>query len=307
MRRNDTFVFLLMLLCAPLATINLADAASPRIIRNKGSDTMLEVASMWSSAYQAMVPESRTAVIEASGGGSGNGIAALINGHIQIANSSRAMKAREIKLANSRLRSQPVGFVVGWDALTTIVHPDNPIKALTGDALNRIYGKKGDIERWSDLGVTVPGCKDQRMTITSHRLNSGSYAYFRHAVLGSKALMRRDIHFQRNHAEMVDTVANDPCALGYISIAHLSDRIKPLCLTRLNKGQPPRSYCIDQQADQRVSVNYPLLHPLYMYTMGEPDPQIRAYLDWVRGADGQRMLKSHGFIPIGYGGSGQTF
>ncbi|MEG3638714.1 PstS family phosphate ABC transporter substrate-binding protein [Magnetococcus sp. PR-3] len=280
--------------------------AEPRMIRNKGSVTMVDVALLWSRAYQATVPQSHDAVVEVFGGGSGNGIAALINGHVDIANSSRAMKAREIKLANRRLRTQPVGFVVGWDALSAIVHPDNPASALSGQELKRIYGKKGDVERWSDIGITVPGCKDQRINAISRRINTGTYAYFRHAVLGKRGLMRRDIAYKRTREEMVDAVANDPCALGYISISRLSERIKPLCLIRNSKKGDQR-YCVDQQAELRVTTDYPLLRPLYMYTLGEPDPQVRSYLDWVRGDQGQRMVKSHGFIPIGHGGQGQTF
>nr|CRH07106.1 putative Phosphate-binding protein [Candidatus Magnetococcus massalia] len=301
-----------MSLSAPL----LAD--SPRSIRNKGSETMVDVATLWSRAYQAMVPESRNAVVEVYGGGSGNGIAALINGHVDIANTSRAMKKREVRLASRRLRKDPQGHIVGWDGLAVVVHPENPVNQLSFETLNKIYRKRGSMLSWSEMGIEVPNCPKQRIAAVSRKINTGTYAFFRQQVLGKRGLMRRDIDYLRTREEVVDSVANDPCAIGYISISKLSDRIKPVCLVQeLQPVKQPSSQrqkeaqsgeslliksCIAPAGDgPRVASDYPMLRPLYMYTLGDPDPQVLAYIKWVQGENGQRMIESHGFIPIGQG------
>ena len=127
------------------------------LIQNKGSDTLVNVAQAWAEAYQTVNSNVAVAV---SGGGSGTGIAALINGTVDIANASRKMKDKEIKLAEKR-GHKPVEFTVGYDALAVYVHQDNPIQSLSIPQLAEIYGEDGEFEKWSQLNINVPGCKKQ--------------------------------------------------------------------------------------------------------------------------------------------------
>ena len=151
-----------------------------QVIQNKGSDTLVNVAQAWAEAYQTVNP---AVVVAVSGGGSGTGIASLINGTVDIANASRGIKDKEMKLAKDNGQN-PIQHVVGFDALAVYLHGDNPLDEISIDQLKEIYGDGGSYLSWGDLGVEVPGCKDQEIVVVSRQNNSGTYAYFRKAVLG---------------------------------------------------------------------------------------------------------------------------
>ena len=162
------------------ATTLLATATQAReLIQNKGSDTLVNVAQAWAETYPEVNPDVAVAV---SGGGSGTGIAAMINGTVDIANASRAMKEKEIKLAEEH-GQHPVEHVVGYDALAVFVHKDNPVTTMSLEQLKDIYGRGQKVKKWSDMGITVPGCKDE-IVVVSRQNNSGTYAYFQETVLG---------------------------------------------------------------------------------------------------------------------------
>ena len=156
-------------------------------IQNKGSDTLVNVAQAWAEAYQQVNPDVAVAV---SGGGSGTGIAALINGTVDIANASRQMKDKEIKLAEEN-GQKPVEHIVGYDALAVFLHKDNPIDTLSITQLQDIYGRDPKVRKWSDMGITVPGCSSGEIVVASRQNNSGTYAYFKEAVLGKKGKYRQ--------------------------------------------------------------------------------------------------------------------
>ncbi|NQU47295.1 MAG: substrate-binding domain-containing protein [Planctomycetes bacterium] len=126
-----------------------AEGSGRSIIRNIGSDTLVNVAQSWSEVYGTVHPETQVAV---SGGGSGTGISAMIDGTVDIANSSREMKSQEIEAAKKN-GVQPLKHVVGFDAIAVYVHKDNPIEKLTLAQLASIYGEGGNITKWSQLGV----------------------------------------------------------------------------------------------------------------------------------------------------------
>ena len=153
-------------------------SSSRQVLQNKGSDTLVNVAQAWAEAYGEVNPQLAVAV---TGGGSGTGIAALLNGTVDLANSSRSMKDKEIKLAQSK-GIEPVENIVGYDALAVFLHKDNPIDTLTIEQIRSIYGENGTVEKWSDLGVTVPGCSSDKIIRVSRQNNSGTYAYFKKAV-----------------------------------------------------------------------------------------------------------------------------
>ncbi|NIP18001.1 MAG: phosphate-binding protein, partial [Xanthomonadales bacterium] len=144
------------------------------VIQNKGSDTLVNVAQAWAENYQVVDP---TVVVAVSGGGSGTGIAAMINGTVDIANASRAMKESEIQSARNA-GQDPVQHVVGFDALAVFLHADNPADSLSLEQLAEIYGDGGTFTSWTDLGVEVPGCQGQEIVVVSRQNNSGTYAYF---------------------------------------------------------------------------------------------------------------------------------
>ena len=259
------------------------------LIQNKGSDTLVNVAQAWAESYRRVDPDVAVAV---SGGGSGTGIAALINGTVGIANASRAMKDKEIELAKSKGQN-PVQHVVGYDALVVYLHKDNPAKSISIPQLAEIYGEEGKTENWSEIGIEVPGCKGQEMVLVSRQNNSGTYAYFRKAVLGKKRdykMGTRDMHGSK---DVVDLVENTPCAIGYSGLAYATDHVKLACISK-----DETSDCVNPSVATASDGSYPIARPLFMYTNGEPEGKIKEYLDWILSDAGQCIILEKGYAPV---------
>jgi len=258
-----------------------------QVIQNKGSDTLVNVAQAWAEAYQEVKPD---VVVAVSGGGSGTGIAALINGTVDIANASRAMKDKEINLAG-KSGQDPVQHVVGFDALVVYVHSDNPMDAISIEQLAEIYGDGGTYTKWTDLGVEVPGCQDQTIVVVSRQNNSGTYAYFRGAVLGKGdfKLGTRDMHGSK---DVVDLVENTPCAIGYSGLAYATDHVKLACISAETGGE-----CTSPSVATASDGSYPIARPLFMYTNGQPTGFVGGYLNWIKSDAGQCIILNKGYAP----------
>ena len=202
------------------------DASARTEIQNKGSDTLVNVAQSWAEHYGKINPDVAVAV---SGGGSGTGIAAMINGTVDIANASRKMKDKEIKQAEEH-GQKPVEHVVGYDALAVYIHKDNPAGTMTIADLAKIYGRDGGATKWSDLGIEVPGCSSGEIVVVSRQNNSGTYAYFQEAVLGEKGKYRLGTLDMHGSKDVVDLVEKTPCAIGYSGLAYATDHVKMVCV-----------------------------------------------------------------------------
>ena len=259
------------------------------VIQNKGSDTLVNVAQAWAENYGTVDPSVAVAV---SGGGSGTGISAMINGTVDIANSSRAM--RESELEEARVRGiEPVEHVVGFDALAVFLHPDNPIDAISAGQLSQIYAEGGAYETWSQLGVSVPGCGSDEIVRVSRQNNSGTYAYFQEAVLASAEfkLGSRDMN---GSSEVVDLVANTPCAIGYSGLAYATEEVEMPCVSSTEGGD-----CVSPSVESAVDGTYPIARPLLMYTAGEPSGMIKEYMDWIFTEEAQCIILDKGYAPAG--------
>lgn len=257
------------------------------VIQNKGSDTLLSVAQAWAEAYAAVQPSVAVAV---TGGGSGTGISALLNGTVDIANSSRPISDKEREEANRR-GVHPKEVVVGYDALAVFVHPANPLKSISLAQLAGIYGDGGAIERWSQLGVQVPGCPSDAIILISRQNNSGTYQYFAEAVLQKNdfKLGSRDMHGSK---DVVDLVAHTPCAIGYSGLAYSIPEVAMLCVAKVD-GQP----CVPPNLKNARDQSYPIARPLFMYTDGAPRAHVAAYLDWIMSDEGQCVIYDKGYAP----------
>jgi phosphate transport system substrate-binding protein len=258
-------------------------------IQNKGSDTLVNVAQAWAEAYQQVNPEVAVAV---SGGGSGTGIAALINGTVDIANASRQIKDKEIKMAEER-GHEPVEHIVGFDALAVFLNSANPIDKLSFQQLREIFGRGGKTTKWSDMGVEVPGCKDQQIVVVSRQNNSGTYAYFKEAVLGDKGKYRQGTLDMNGSKDVVDLVEKTPCAIGYSGLAYATPHLKMACVAATTDGP-----CVMPSEATASDHSYPIARPLFMYTNGEPKGDIKVYLDWVLSDTGQCIIKKKGYAPV---------
>ncbi len=258
-----------------------------QVIQNKGSDTLVNVAQAWAEAYKTVDP---TMAVAVSGGGSGTGISSLINGTVDIANTSRSIKDNERATAEKK-GIKPNEITVGYDALAVYVHKNNPLAKISLEQLAKIYGDGGELEKWSQLDVTVPGCDSDEIIRVSRQNNSGTYVYFKNAVLGKGKeykLGSRDMHGSK---DVVDLVAKTPCAMGYSGLAYAMGEVKMPCVSKDGGA------CVAPSVATAVDQSYPIARPLFMYTNGEPTGAVKNYLDWILSDAGQCIIQKKGYAP----------
>ena len=279
------------LLAALAAAAGLAGCGKKsKMIQNKGSDTMINLAQALAEEYRPPGPRIAIAV---SGGGTGVGIASLQNGTVDIANASRELKAKEREQTRKKTGKDPIEHEVAYDALVIYTHRDNPITKITKSQLGCVYGEHGTCTRWTDLGVEVPGCSGQEIVRASRQNNSGTYAYFREWVLGEGKDFKLGSRDMSGSKDVVDLVGSTPCAIGYSGIGYKTDEVKTLCLA-VGDDDP----CVEPSLAAALSGEYKLSRPLYMVTLGEPEGDIKDYLDWVRSDAGQAIVERTGYAPL---------
>ena len=288
-----------LVLLSTLTVIALSNQslAAGTLIQNKGSDTLVNVAQAWAETYPTINPE---VIVAVSGGGSGTGIASMINGTVDIANASRKMKDKELKKAKS-MGQNPIEHVVGYDALAVFMHKDNPATSFSINQLARIFGRGGDATKWSDLGLTVPGCGSDKIVVVSRQNNSGTYAYFKRSVLKtaakagviSKGSFRQGTLDMHGSKDVVDLVEKTPCAIGYSGLAYATDHLKLACISKQDGAS-----CVTPSVATASDRSYPIARPLFMYTNGQPKGAIKEYMDWILSDAGQCILKKKGYAPV---------
>jgi phosphate transport system substrate-binding protein len=256
------------------------------VIENKGSDTLVNVALAWAERYIALRPEVRLSV---TGGGSGTGIAAMINGTVDIANASRAMKTEEVDAAEAN-GITPVEFVVARDAIAVVVHPDNPVDTLTLQQISDLY--TGQITNWQQVGG-----EDRPVVLLSRESNSGTYVYFLENVvrLGDKEsdlLFSPDTLLMPSSEGISAEVRQNPNTIGYDGLGYVTEDQKMVAVAVDAEGP----FVLPSIATVNDG-SYPISRPLYMYTAGQPIGEIERYLDWVLG-EGQALVPELGFVPL---------
>jgi phosphate transport system substrate-binding protein len=259
-----------------------------QVLQNKGSDTLVNVAQAWAEAYKTV---DKNLAIAVTGGGSGTGISALLNGTVDLANASRKIKAKELAHAKKK-GIVPKEHIVGYDALAVYVHKDNPLKSFNLTQLASIYGEGGKVTKWSQLGVKVPGCDSDEIVRVSRQNNSGTYVYFKKVVLGKGKeykLGSRDMHGSK---DVVDLVAKTACAIGYSGLAYAMDEVRMPCIAAKEGGA-----CVTPSVKTAIDKSYPIARPLFMYTNGEPKGAVKKYLDWVMAKDAQCIIQAKGYAP----------
>lgn len=258
-------------------------------IQNKGSDTMVNLAQAWAEEYHKLAPE---VDVEVSGGGSGVGIAALAKGTIDIANASRNMKPEEIETAKKNTGKEPKEFIIGYDALAIYVHKDNPLNEITLDQIAQIYMEGGKITKWSDLGVTIPGASGEEIVRVSRQSSSGTYEFLREHVLNKKdfKLGSRDMNGSK---EVVDLVGSTPTAIGYSGMGYATPAVKML---KVKKTADAPAY--EPNVANTLSKTYPIARSLQVYTLGEPEGAVKAYVHWMMSDAGQGIVQATGYVPL---------
>jgi len=250
-----------------------AMAASSVVI--KGSTTVLPVAQ---GTLEAFMKKNPGVQMSLSGGGSGEGIKALIDKTADIATSSREIKDNEIELAKSK-GVNPVAHVVAYDAIIPIVHPKNKVSNLTIDQLSQIY--QGKITNWKEVGGD-----DLKIVVISRDSSSGTFESWDHFVM-KKAKVTPKAQMLASNGALVTAVSKNKYAIAYLGMGYVNKTVKPVQVNGIKAS-----------AQTALSREYPMSRELYMYTNGEPQGDIAKYIAFVKSPDGQKIVAQDGFVPL---------
>lgn len=264
-----------------------AAEATSVYVQNKGSDTIVNLALAWAERYQQEHAEVRISV---TGGGSGTGIASLLNGTVDIANASRAIKTEEIEQANQK-GIEPQEYVIARDAIAVIVNPDNPIEQLTLPQVSAIF--RGEYTNWSQLGG-----EDRPIVRVSRETNSGTHVYFLEEVIRlgdseNKEIFAADTLLLPSSEGIISEVGDNPNAIGYDGLGYVTSHVKMVAIAK-NSGD---AYVLPS-AETVNTGSYPISRDLYMYTGKDLAPGVQAYLDWIFSAEAQAIVTELGFVPV---------
>lgn len=262
-----------------LALVTASGVWADSII-SKGSDTVLPLAQQEAEAFMGKHSEHSITVV---GGGSGVGIAALIDGTTDIANASREIKTKEKRLARQG-GIDVVEHVVAKDALSVIVHPSNKISKLTITQLEKIF--TGDINSWKDVGGPA-----KPIVVYSRDSSSGTYVFFKEAVLSKREYAPTAL-LQPSNGAIVQAVSQTEGAIGYVGLAYLTDKVKTLAVSK--EGD----VYVAPNMETAMKGTYPVTRALYMYTNGEPKGLAKLFLDFILAKEGQEIVRKVGYIPV---------
>jgi len=257
------------------ASMGFAGAARAEKITMTGSTTVLPIAQKAAEEYMKRHPEARISV---SGTGSGDGIKAIIDGTADIGTSSRGMKKKETALAKSKGVS-PVRHVVALDCIVPVVHPSNPVSDLSAAQLKDIY--TGKVKNWKQVGGL-----DKTLVVISRDSSSGTFEVWNKLVL-KKERVRPDAQLQASNGAVAQAVAGNKYAIGYVGIGYLNPKLKALTVNG-----------VKADAKTAADSSYPVARELYMFTQGRPKGAVKDFLDFVKGAEGKKIAKEEGFVPL---------
>ena len=255
-------------------------ASSIQAQRIKGSDTVLPIAQQTAERFMALTPEARVTV---TGGGTGVGISALLDGTTDIAMASRPIKfseKMEVKSAGKEVEE----VIVAYDALAVVVHPSNPVKQLTRQQLEDIF--RGKITNWKQVGGD-----DRKIVVYSRETSSGTYEFFKESVLKNKNYMSSSLSMPATGA-IIQSVSQTRGAIGYVGLAYLSPRVKSISVSYDGKHYAPPSM------ESATDKSYPIVRPLYYYYNKENSEQVAPLVNFILSPAGQEIIKKSGYIPV---------
>lgn len=263
-----------------LAFVGFAFAPAPDRITVKGSDTLVILAQKWAEVYMKTNPNT---AIQVTGGGSGVGISALINGSTDIANASRKMKRSEMDKLKARYNTLGVEIACAKDGITIYLHPSNKLKELTVEQLGKIF--RGEIKNWKELGGDDKGIK-----LYGRENSSGTYVFFQeNVVMGDYAPNCQTLP---GTAAVVNAVTKDPNGIGYGGAAY-AEGIE-ICKVKKDANSP----AYEPSAETIAKNQYPISRYLYMYLKNKPTGSLKKYIDWILSPEGQKLVVEAGYFPV---------
>ncbi len=250
-----------------------------------GSDTMLQVGLAWQEAYKSVAPD---VTVSVEGEGSSTGFKALIDDTAQIAHSSRKIKDSEAEKIKAARGAEAVEHILGYDGIAVYVHKDNPVKSLSVPQLKEIWAEGGTIDNWSQVGG--PDAEIERMGRSN---SSGTYGYFQKAILASSEY-KSGTGAANGSQGVVEFCATTPSGIGYSGMSYKTDDVGWLAVSAEDGGT-----AIEPSIANVQNKTYPIARPLYIYTVGEPDPEsaVGKYLAWLKSEAGQKVVAEQGFVP----------
>lgn len=264
------------LILAALITLGMVSTAFAGNLEVKGSTTVFPIMQKWVEAYMAKHPDVKISV---SGGGSSNGIKALLDGTTDIAMASRKMKSKEVTKAKEK-GIDAVEHVVALDAVLPIVHPSNPVSDLTTDQLRDIY--TGKITNWKEVGGA-----DSSIVVISRDTSSGTYETWGKFVLGKGNRVTPRALMQASSGAVLQAVAKNPKAISYDGIGYVNNTVKALKVNGITGS-----------AKTAKDMSFPVARELQVYTNGQPTGELGDFMSFVKGKDGQKFVGEAGFIPL---------
>ncbi|GMV94011.1 MAG: phosphate ABC transporter substrate-binding protein [Candidatus Hydrogenedentota bacterium] len=282
---------LLFLVLGTFTALTMSCGSSPggvsesdQSIMIKGSDTMLHLVTAWADAYMSQHPE---VSISVTGGGSGTGIAALLNGTTDLCASSREVKEEEIKLAQQKGLNLNV-VPVARDAITVIVNPQNPVSELTVEQLKKIY--TGAYKTWDQVGGPA-----EPIVVLSRESSSGTYVFFLEHVLNKEDYTKDSLLLPATSA-MIQSVTDSPNAIGYVGLGYAeeaADKVKMLSVKR-DSSSP----AVAPSTETVLSGEYSLARPLNLASSGDSTGAVKTFIDFCLGPEGQALVAETGYVSV---------
>ena len=250
----------------------------------KGSDTMVHLTSSWAETFMKQNPDIEVSV---TGGGSGTGIAALLNGTTDICAASRKIKNTELQLALQK-NIHPHEIAVAKDGIAVVVHPDNPVNEMTLEQLSKIFTDKS--YRWSNVGGP-----DEPIIVLSRESSSGTYVFFQEMVLKKQDYMQ-DAKLMPATSAIIQSVSTDKTAIGYVGLGYVlaaNDKVKTIAV-KADDNSP----AVMPSDDTIKSGQYAIARPLFLYLNGEPQGTVKQFIDFCLSQEGQAVVKDTGYVAI---------
>jgi phosphate transport system substrate-binding protein len=265
-----------------------SDAHGQDMIQVKGSDSEVNLVQKLAEVFMQKNPGVNIAV---TGGGSGTGIAALINKTTDIANSSRDLSPKEEEAAK-KAGVTPFRVVFATDGISAIVHPDNPVKKLTLEQLGKIF--KGDITNWKEVGGP-----DEKISLYGRQSNSGTYVFFREFVVkGDYSPHKKSMN---GNAQIVEAIQRDKAGVGYVAVGYVvseKGEVKPgLKIVDISKDAQSQSFS-PAVMENVMTGKYPISRPLNQYLVGKPSGKLLDFIKFELSEEGQQIVRKQGFFPV---------
>ncbi len=276
-------VALFALMSISSAFVDAVNAAG-KYVTIKGSDTMVHLVSTWAEDF---MDNHESADISVTGGGSGTGIAAMLNGTTDICAASRQMKKQEVEMAEQK-KITPVRYVVARDGIAVVVNPKNPVSTLTIEQLGKIF--TGAYTNWNQVGGP-----DKPILVLSRESSSGTYVFFQEHVLGKKDYTT-SARLMPATSAIIQAVGEDAWAIGYVGLgyaAEAGDKVKMLAV----KADDKSPAVVPSEATV-VSGEYSIARPLQLYTNGDATGTIKEFIDFCLSPAGQKIVRETGYVPV---------